>query len=96
MDKMDDNMAVAMQKMKRAFEINQNLPQVDCHLCGYPSCKALADAVVNDKAQIQQCIFVQRAMEHYDLLTPKEAHDISAKVWGSKKTDPSIAKNLNL
>ena len=58
--------------------------------------KALADAVVTDKAQIQQCIFVQRAMEHYDLLTPKEAHDISAKVWGAKKTDPTLAKNLNL
>ena len=96
MDKMDDNVAAAMQKMKRAFEINQSLPQVDCHLCGYPSCKALADAVVTDKAQIQQCIFVQRAMEHYDMLTPKEAHDISAKVWGAKKTDPTIVKNLNL
>ncbi len=96
MDKMDENVSVAMQKMKRAFEINQNLPQVDCHLCGYPSCKSLADAVVTDKADIKQCVFVQRAMEQCDLMTPQEAHKIATKIWGTKKTDPSIAKNLNL
>ena len=33
MDKMDDNLTVAMQKMRKAFEINQNLPQVDCRIC---------------------------------------------------------------
>lgn len=96
MDKMDENVSVAMQKMKHAFEINQNLPQVDCHLCGYPSCKSLADAIVTDKAEITQCVFVQRAMEQCDLLTSQEAHKIIAKIWGFKKTDPSLAKKFNL
>jgi iron only hydrogenase large subunit-like protein len=95
MDKMDDNMAIAMQKMKRAFEINQNLPQVDCRLCGYQTCKTLSEAVANGKADISQCIFVQRSMEQCDMLNMQEALKISRKVWGSKKTDPSVVKNLN-
>lgn len=96
MDKMDDNMAVAMQKMKRSFEINQNLPQVDCRFCGYQSCKALADAVVNGKAEVTQCIFVQRVLERSDKMSTREALKIAIRIWGRKKTDPAIAKNLNL
>lgn len=96
MDKMDDNMAVAMQKMRRAFDINQNLPQVDCRICGYQSCKALSEAVVNGNAEVEQCVFVQRALEHSDKLSMLESAKITNKIWGTKKTDPSIAKNLNL
>lgn len=96
MDKMDDNMAVAMQKMKKAFEINQNLPQVDCRICGYQSCKALSEAVVNGKAEVTQCVFVQRVLEQSDKMSAPEALKIATKIWGTKKTDPAIAKNLNL
>ena len=96
MDKMDDNMAVAMQKLRKAFEINQNLPQVDCRICGYQSCKALSEAVVNEKASIEQCIFVQRALEQSEKMTLIEAQHVNIKIWGTKKNDPSIAKNLNL
>lgn len=96
MDKMDDNMAVAMQKMRKAFEINQNLPQVDCRICGYPSCKALSEAVVNGQAEIEQCVFVQRALEHSEKLSFLDAMRVNIKIWGAKKNDPAIAKNLNL
>lgn len=96
MDKMDDNMAVAMQKMRKAFEINQNLPQVDCRICGYQSCKALSEAVVNGQAEIEQCVFVQRALEHSEKLSFLDAMRVNIKIWGAKKNDPAIAKNLNL
>ncbi len=96
MDKMDDNMAIAMQKLRKSFEINQNLPQVDCRICGYQSCKTLSEAVVNGKAEIAQCIFVQRALEHAEKISTLEAQRINTKIWGAKKNDPSIIKNLNL
>ncbi len=96
MDKMDDNMAIAMQKMRKAFEINQNLPQVDCRICGYKSCKALSEAVVNGKADVEQCIFVQRALEHSEKISFLDAQRINIKIWGTKKNDPAIVKNLNL
>lgn len=96
MDKMDDNMAVAMKKMRRAFEINQSLPQVDCRICGYQSCKALSEAIVNGQAEIEQCVFIQRALEHAEKMTPAEALKITNKIWGTTKTDPAIVKDLNL
>lgn len=96
MDKMDDNLAVAMQKMRKSFEINQNLPQVDCRICGYQSCKALSEAVANGKAEVEQCIFVQRALEHSEKLSHLDSLRINTKIWGTKKNDPAMAKNLNL
>ena len=96
MDKMDDNVAVAMKKMRRAFEINQNLPQVDCRICGYQSCKALSEAVVNGQAQIEQCVFVQKAMEHAEKLSLSDSIKTTTKIWGTKKIDPAVIKNLNL
>jgi len=96
MDKMDDDMTKAMQKMRKSFELNQCLPQVDCRICGYQSCKALSDAVVNGMAEVEQCVFIQRAMEISERMTARDAMNINNKVWGSKKTDPAVVKNLNL
>lgn len=96
MDKMDDNMAVAMQKLRKAFEINQCLPQVDCRICGYQSCKALSEAVVNGKAEIEQCVFIQRSLEISEKMSTRDAMNVNNKVWGTKKTDPAVLKNLNL
>ncbi len=96
MDKMDDDLAMAMQKMKRAFEINQNLPQVDCRICGYQSCKNLSEAVVKGDAEMEQCIFIQRILEHCDKMDISESMKVMTKIWGTKKTSSSIAKNLNL
>ncbi|MBR4136347.1 MAG: 4Fe-4S binding protein [Bacteroidales bacterium] len=96
MEKMDDDLAIAMQKMKRAFEINQNLPQVDCRICGYQSCKALSEATVKGEAEVEQCIFIQRILEHCDKMDISETMKVMTKIWGTKKTSSSIAKNLNL
>jgi len=96
MDKMDDDLATAMQKMKRAFEINQNLPQVDCRICGYQSCKNLSEAVVKGDAEVEQCIFIQRILEHCDKMDISESMKVMTKIWGTKKTSSSIAKTLNL
>ncbi|MBO7492074.1 MAG: 4Fe-4S binding protein [Bacteroidales bacterium] len=96
MDKMDDDLATAMQKMKRAFEINLNLPQVDCRICGYQSCKSLSEAVVKGDAEVDQCIFIQRILEHCDKMDISESMKVMTKIWGTKKTSSSIAKNLNL
>ncbi|MCR4964913.1 MAG: 4Fe-4S binding protein [Bacteroidales bacterium] len=96
MEKMDDDLATAMQKMKKSFEINQNLPQVDCRICGYQSCKALSEAVVKGDAEVEQCIFIQRILEHCDKMDFAESMKVMTKIWGTKKTSSSIAKNLNL
>lgn len=96
MDKLDDDIAVAMRKMKKVFEINNNLPQVDCRICGYQTCKALAEAVVNNESDIKQCVFVQRILEQTDKMTTAEALALGKKVWGESKLDKYSIKNLNL
>ena len=96
MDKLDDNVAIAMRKMKKVFEITNDLPKVDCRICGYQTCKALAEAVVNDKADIRQCVFVQRILEQTDKLTPQEALKITKQIWGETKLDKNSIKHLDL
>ena len=96
MDKLDDNVAIAMRKMKKVFEITNDLPKVDCRICGYQTCKALAEAVVNDKADIRQCVFVQRILEQTDKLTPQEALKITKQIWGEIKLDKNSIKHLDL
>lgn len=96
MDKLDDDISVAMRKMKKAFEINAHLPQVDCRICGYQTCKELATAIVNQNADLNQCVFIQRTLEQGDKLTTTEAIKITKKIWGDKKVDKNSLKNLNL
>lgn len=96
MDKLDDNISVAMRKMKKVFEITNDLPKVDCRICGYQTCKALAEAVVNNQADIRQCFFVQRILEQTDKLTTMEALKLTKKVWGEVKLDKDSIKHLDL
>jgi len=96
MDKLDDNISEAMRKMKRSFEINAHLPQVDCRICGYQSCKELANAIANNQAELQQCIFIQRILEHADKMTTSEAIKITKSVWGNAKIDKDVVKNLKI
>lgn len=96
MDKLDDDIAIAMRKMKKSFEINANLPQVDCRICGYQTCKSLSEAIVNNKADLKQCFFVQRVLEQTDKLTPAEALKIIKNVWGEEKLDTNKIKRLDL
>lgn len=96
MDKLDDDMAIAMRKMKRSFELNRHLPQVDCRICGYKSCQALTDAVVNNRADIRQCIFVQRILEQTDKMTTAEAIRLERDIWGDQKLDKTSLKGLDL
>lgn len=96
MDKLDDNISIAMRKMKKVFEITNDLPKVDCRICGYQTCKALAEAVVNNEADIRQCIFIQRILEQTDKLTTAESLKITKKIWGEVKLDKDSIKHLDL
>ena len=36
------------------------LPGIDCGSCGAPSCRALAEDIIRDKASIDDCVFKMR------------------------------------
>lgn len=91
--KLDDNMAEAMVKMKRIYEINSSLPQVDCGICGTPSCQSLAEDIVQNDASIRQCVFVQKILEQNDKLEPGEAVNIMKSIWSDNKLDKNSFKD---
>lgn len=91
--KLDDNMAEAMIKMKRIYELNRILPQVDCGICGSPTCKSLSEDVVQNRASIKQCIFVQKVLEQNDKLDIQESVKIMRSIWSDNKLDKNSLKD---
>lgn len=84
-EKLDEDLGIAFQKMEKITRIMKVLPQVDCGACGTPSCEALAQDVVQGKAKLSQCIFMQKILTRDGLLSPEESMELSAKVWGMDK-----------
>ncbi|MDD2400635.1 MAG: [Fe-Fe] hydrogenase large subunit C-terminal domain-containing protein [Clostridia bacterium] len=58
--KLDDNIAIAMQKMENLEVIEKFLPGLDCGSCGAPTCRALAEDIVRGQADEVDCIFKLR------------------------------------
>ncbi|MBI9057963.1 MAG: 4Fe-4S binding protein [Labilibaculum sp.] len=89
---LDSDMMVAMQKMKKINRIMKVLPQIDCGACGAPRCQALAEDVVQGKAKMTQCVFLQKMLTKEGLISPQESFDISENTWGKKRFEK---KNIN-
>ncbi|MDY6801558.1 MAG: [Fe-Fe] hydrogenase large subunit C-terminal domain-containing protein [Bacteroidota bacterium] len=85
MMKLDENMAEAMKKMRRVKEIMKCLPGVDCSACGAPNCQALAEDIVQERAVINHCIFIQKIFEKKGILEWEQSHDIMKEIWGDEK-----------
>ncbi len=58
--KLDENIRAALEKMERLEKIYKTLPRIDCGSCGAPTCRALAEDIVQDCGQIEDCIFMLR------------------------------------
>lgn len=54
---LDPDIGKAIQKMEKLEEILKNLPGIDCGSCGAPTCRALAEDIVNGKAREVDCVF---------------------------------------
>lgn len=85
MMKLDENMAEAMKKMRRAKEIMKCLPDVDCGACGAPNCQALAEDIVQERAVINHCIFIQKIFEKKGIIDWEQSHEIMKNIWGDEK-----------
>jgi iron only hydrogenase large subunit-like protein len=56
---LDEDIIVALEKMERITDILKILPRIDCGACGSPSCRALAEDIVQNRAVLADCIFVK-------------------------------------
>jgi iron only hydrogenase large subunit-like protein len=58
--KLSDDLNEAMDMMAGIERIVKVLPDLDCGSCGAPSCRALAEDIVTQKARLNDCIFILR------------------------------------
>ncbi len=58
--KLDEDLSEALKKMERMERIYDVLPHIDCGSCGAPTCRALAEDIVKEQGNIEDCIFMLR------------------------------------
>ena len=83
--KLDEDMTRALKKMRKIKDLMNTLPGVDCGVCGAPSCSSLAEDIVNNKASLKDCIFIQRKYEHNNLQRPEDSYETMKNIWGNNK-----------
>lgn len=89
---LDKDRTTAMKKMKRKRELMCFLPGIDCGACGAPNCQALAEDIVNRKASISNCIFLQKQMEHQKGISAETSYKIVERIWGNARLEKDCSK----
>lgn len=56
--KLDNDFKVSLEKMAKLEEIAQKLPGIDCGACGAPTCRALAEDIVMNRAKYADCLLL--------------------------------------
>ena len=84
-DLLDENFMAAMEKMEKIKRIMKVLPLIDCGACGAPSCQTLARDVVQGKAKLNRCVFMQKLLCKDALMTAEESLRLSERTWGDTR-----------
>ena len=73
--------------MNKIKILEKLLPQIDCGICGAPSCNALAEDIVCNGCKLTDCIFIQRNMESRKSMKVETSLKIMEKTWGLEKIE---------
>ena len=79
---LDKDLSKAYQKLEKINRLKQYLPQVDCGMCGAPTCEAFATDVVCKQVGLTKCVFYQRHLERLNDITRQECIAAMRAVWG--------------
>ncbi|WP_200871302.1 [Fe-Fe] hydrogenase large subunit C-terminal domain-containing protein [Saccharicrinis fermentans] len=89
---LDQDFQEALKKMERIRNLMCYLPGIDCGACGSPGCQALAEDIVQKKANLSNCVFLQRMMEKNKKLSSEHAIRIIERTWGRDRLDKDCKK----
>ncbi len=89
---LDKDFSEALKKMERIRSLMCYLPGIDCGACGSPGCQALAEDIVQRKANLSNCIYMQRTMEKSKKLSSDHAIRIIEKTWGKDRLNKDCTK----
>jgi hypothetical protein len=81
--KLDEDMVQAMKKMQKIQKIKAYLPGIDCAACGSPTCRTLAEDVVQRRAHTSDCVFVAIKVKGGD--TMNQVVDYTEEIWGKER-----------
>ena len=81
--KLDEDMVQAMRKMKKIEKIRTFLPGIDCGACGSPTCRALAEDVVQGRARTTDCVFVSIKVKGGESMN--QVVDCTEEIWGKDR-----------
>jgi Na+-translocating ferredoxin:NAD+ oxidoreductase RNF subunit RnfB len=56
--RLDEDLKVAIDKLRRIDEVVKKLPGIDCGSCGCPNCLALAEDIVQGHAMENDCLYI--------------------------------------
>ncbi len=91
MEKLDEDMSKALKKLERKTRMMCYLPGFDCAACGAPDCASLAEDIVQNRAKVSHCIFMQVNMQKINKLSFEHAVKITEEIWGKNR----LNKNCN-
>ncbi len=90
--RLDDDISKAMEKLSKAQRIICFLPGIDCGACGAPNCQALAEDMVQGKAKMSDCVFLQERWQNEGKIkTGKAFHNLEKK-WGEGRFNADCNK----
>ncbi len=90
--RLDDEISKAMEKMSKAHRIICFLPGIDCGACGAPNCQALAEDMVQAKAKMSDCVFLQQRWENEGKIGVEKAFLNMEKRWGKERFNADCNK----
>ena len=89
---LDKDRTKAIEKMRKASEILCQLPGIDCGACGAPNCHALAEDMVQGKAKMTDCVFLQKRYISENKTTAERADKSLEKIWGKNRFNADCNK----
>lgn len=82
---LDPERNVALEKMKKVENLLRVLPGIDCSACGSPTCRSLAEDIVQGRADLNHCIYIQEIQIQNGRLSLEEASKINGDIWGNER-----------
>jgi len=87
---LDKDRKKAFEKMEKIERMKEHLPQIDCGVCGAPTCEAFATDVVCGQADLHRCVFYRLHLEQAGKMTLNEGRSNMYAVWGDDRISGEI------
>jgi iron only hydrogenase large subunit-like protein len=87
---LDTDISKALEKMEKIERLKVQLPQIDCGVCGAPTCEAFATDVVCGKASLHSCVFYRIQLEQNGKMTLREGGANMKSIWGEDRIEKEI------